>query len=178
MNTLKKILSVSIFILLVIAVIFSIIDSRKEPKVEISKKEETFTSNPIGKEAPDFSLKNIQGDTVKLSDYRGKKVMVNFWATWCPPCQEEMPEIERFYKENPDVIILSVNIDTTQDIQGFINEYKTTFPVLLDEDKSVSKAYGTFKIPETYFINADGIVKYKQVGAMKYDDMKTLFDIM
>lgn len=177
MSILKKFLSGLILFLLVFAVVFAIKETSKEPK-NSTKLEDNFAKAPTGKKAPDFTLKNVQGELVTLSDFRGKKVMVNFWATWCPPCQEEMPEIERFHNENPDVIILSINIDTTQDIQGFIDEYQTTFPVLLDEDKNVAKAYGTFKIPETYFINRDGIVKHKQIGAMKYNDMKTVFDSM
>ncbi|MDF2535288.1 MAG: alkyl hydroperoxide reductase [Bacillales bacterium] len=178
MSATKNVLSILILIFVIIAVVIVIKDSNNESKDIISKKDESFASNPIGKEAPNFSLKNMQGQIVKLSDYKGKKIMVNFWATWCPPCKEEVPEIEKFHKDNPDIIILSVNIDTTKDIQGFIDEYQMTFPVLLDDNKEVSESYGTYKIPETFFINADGIVKYKRVGAMDYNVMKTYFDIM
>ena len=178
MSTTKNIITTAILLLLLIAVFFATKDTDKEISSKSKIKEDPFAINPIGKKAPDFSLKNLQGEVVKLSDFKGKKVLVNFWATWCPPCQEEAPAIEKFHKDNPDVIILAVNIDPNQDIKGFIDKYQTTFPVLLDEEKSVSTMYGTFKIPETYFINEDGIVKNKRIGSMDYNVMKTLVDIM
>lgn len=127
----------------------------------------------IGNTPPDFELKTLAGDTVKLSDYKGKKVMLNFWATWCPPCKAEMPDMEKFYEGNKDrVEILAVNMDTTNDVKGFANEYGITFPILLDEKNEVNRDYGIVSIPTTFFIDENGVIKQKINGSMKLEDME------
>ncbi|MEH7109626.1 redoxin domain-containing protein, partial [Bacillus sp. JJ1764] len=106
----------------------------------------------VGSKAPDFELKTLTGETVKLSELKGKKVMLNFWATWCPPCKAEMPDMEKFHSEVGDkVTILAVNIDPQLDVKGFVNEYKITFPILLDTDDGVNGKYQVLSIPTTYF---------------------------
>ncbi|NMD70483.1 TlpA family protein disulfide reductase [Bacillus sp. DNRA2] len=127
----------------------------------------------IGNTPPDFELKTLAGDTVKLSDYKGKKVMLNFWATWCPPCKAEMPDMEKFYEGNKDrVEILAVNMDTTNDVEGFAKEYGITFPILLDEKNEVNRDYGIVSIPTTFFIDEKGVIKQKINGSMKLEDME------
>lgn len=133
----------------------------------------------VGETAPDFELSNLYGEKVKLSDFRGKKIVLNFWATWCPPCKEEMPEMEKFYqKTNGDVVILAVNIDPQYDVKKFVTEMGSTFPVLLDEKDKVNSLYRVLTIPTTFFIDEQGIIRHKFLSAMKLEVMEQYTDEM
>jgi peroxiredoxin len=141
--------------------------------MEPEEKSDNLPGLSIGKKAPDFELKTLSGESVKLSDYRGKKVMLNFWATWCPPCKEEMPDMERFHQQNgKDVIILAVNIDPQFNVNQFVSEMGITFPILLDEKDEVNSLYQVLTIPTTYFIDENGIIQQKYLTAMTQDIMK------
>lgn len=125
--------------------------------------------------AMDFKLKDLNGKEVSLSDYKGKKVFLNFWATWCPPCKAEMPEMEMLYKEtkNSDLVILAVNLDEEKDtVQKFINSNKYNFPVLLDTGNIVASQYEVVSIPTSFFIDKEGNIVDKHIGAMTIEDMK------
>lgn len=119
--------------------------------------------------APDFSLKTPTGEIYTLSELKGQAVLVNLWATWCPPCRAEMPAIEKMYNEYKDqgFIVLAVN-STVQDnplaITPFTDEYNLTFPILLDELGEVSRAYQVRSLPSTYFINRHGIITEVVIG--------------
>ncbi|MGJ7921153.1 peroxiredoxin family protein [Neobacillus sp. LXY-4] len=127
----------------------------------------------VGNTPPDFELKTLTGETAKLSDYKGKKVMLNFWATWCPPCKAEMPEMQKFYEANKDnVEILAVNMDTNNDVAGFVQNTGLTFPILLDETNEVNKNYQIVSIPTTFFIDENGVITYRFTGQMKLEDME------
>ncbi len=124
----------------------------------------------VGEKAPDFELKSLDGKTVKLSDYRGKKVILNFWATWCPPCKAEMPDIQKYYNEADDnVEILAVNIDPQYDVKKFVRDANVTFPVLLDSKDEVNTLYRILTIPTTYFIDGEGIIRSKYLSVMTTD---------
>lgn len=144
--------------------------------VHAMDKEETNsqkTGIEVGNKAPDFELKTLTGDTVKLSDYKGKKVMLNFWATWCPPCKAEMPEMQKYYESNKEKVeILAVNMDTNNDVAGFVKNGGYTFPILLDEKNDVNKDYGIVSIPTTFFIDEQGVITHKINGQMKLEDME------
>jgi len=119
--------------------------------------------------APDFELNTITGETIKLSDLRGQAVLVNLWATWCPPCRAEMPAIEKIYNEYKDdgLVVLAVNMtyqDTRSNIEPFINEYRLSFPILLDETSSVGSAYQLRSLPSSFFIGRDGIIQEVVIG--------------
>ncbi|WP_047981171.1 TlpA family protein disulfide reductase [Ornithinibacillus contaminans] len=130
-----------------------------------------------GDTAPDFKLKMLNGDTVTLSDLKGKKVLVNVWATWCPPCKEEMPELQQFYEEyGDDIEIIAVNATGSerneQAVRDFISEYDYTFPVAFDKDMEVTDNYMVISIPTSYFIGTDGVIQVpRKVGPMTYDFM-------
>ncbi|WP_210471792.1 peroxiredoxin [Sporosarcina sp. 6E9] len=120
-------------------------------------------------QAPDFKLTTLTGETVSLSDYKGKTVILNFWASWCPPCRVEMPYMENYYGENKDsgnVEILAINMtktergggDKVEKVEGFVDDLNLTFPVLLDEDGEVMKLYQVMAYPTTYMINPEGII--------------------
>ncbi|CDQ42019.1 MULTISPECIES: TlpA family protein disulfide reductase [Virgibacillus] len=135
----------------------------------------------VGKLAPDFTLKGLDGKEYRLEDFKGKKVMVNFWASWCPPCRNEMPDMQRFY-EDKDIVILAVNLTDTErkaeDVQQFAKEYKLSFPILLDKDGKVSENYQIKPIPTTYLIDSKGYIHYKAFGAMSYELMIQEFEKM
>lgn len=119
--------------------------------------------------APDFELSTTTGETVKLSDLRGQAVLVNLWATWCPPCRAEMPAIETIYNEYKDdgLVVLAVNMtyqDTPSNIAPFLDEYGLTFPILLDETGSVGNAYQLRSLPSSFFIDRDGIITEVVIG--------------
>ncbi len=134
-----------------------------------------------GQKAPDFELQTMDGETVKLSDYRGQKVMINFWATWCPPCRAEMPDMQKFY-ENEDVEILAVNLTQTEsdasDVTKFVDDFGLTFPILMDENITVANQYEIKPIPTSYFVDSEGYIQYVALGAMNYDLMIQQYEQM
>lgn len=127
-----------------------------------------------GDTPPDFELSTLSGETVRLSDYKGKKVILNFWASWCAPCKAEMPHMQNYYKKNKEkdnVEIIAVNL-TKQESQGiegiedFIDAYGLTFPVPLDHDGELMNTYKVLMIPTTYLLNTDGTIAHKLIAPM------------
>lgn len=119
--------------------------------------------------APDFTLKTAKGETYVLSELKGQAVLVNIWATWCPPCKAEMPAIEKMYNEYKEqgFVVLAVNStfqDNPLDIAPFTEEYGITFPILLDETSDISRAYQVRSLPSSYFINRQGIITEVIIG--------------
>ena len=132
--------------------------------------------NVIKTKAPDFKLKDLNGKELSLSDLKGKKVFLNFWATWCPPCKEEMPEIQKLYNEtkDSDLVIIAVEIGEPQsEVKSFIDNNKYSFKVLLDSDQSVATKYSITAIPTSYFIDEEGNIISKSSGGMSIDGMKS-----
>jgi peroxiredoxin len=120
--------------------------------------------------APDFTLQTINGETLSLSDFRGKPVMLTFWRINCPACQVQMPLVQAFYDEshNETIVMLTINIgDKATAVQEFVTSRGETFPVLLDPQGQVAKLYETYYIPYTLFIDAEGIVKAYKIGAFQ-----------
>lgn len=119
-------------------------------------------ANPVaGRAAPDFSLATSDGTTYNLNDLRGQPVIVNFWATWCPPCLEEMPALQEVYDAYRDegLIVLAINQDEPADrIDRFAQEHGLTFPLLLDPDYNVTDRYQVGLLPSTFFIDRLGVV--------------------
>lgn len=134
-----------------------------------------------GNIAPDFELKTLDGETFKLSDFRGEKVMLNFWATWCPPCRAEIPDMQK-YHEKHDGVILAVNVTNTErspeDVQEFMEEYGITFTVLADESSTVAEMFNTTALPTSYLINTEGRIHNKAVGPLNYELMVQEFEKM
>ena len=119
--------------------------------------------------APDFTLQTVEGQTITLSELRGQAVLVNLWATWCPPCKAEMPAIQKMYEEYKDrgFVVLALDMtyqDSPSAVSPFIQEYGLTFPVLLDETGNVAEKYELRSLPSSFFIDRNGIIKEVVIG--------------
>lgn len=133
-----------------------------------------------GNLAPDFELQSVDGKTAKLSSFRGKKVIVNFWASWCPPCRLEIPEIEKYYTQNKNkgIEILGVNLTTAEKSQAAVTSFMKadgmTFPVLLDKTGDVAHLYDVSSIPASFILDSRGIIQEEVVGPMTYDSIQKM----
>jgi len=130
-------------------------------------------SAPIpGATAPDFTLRQLEGGEVRLSDYRGRPFLINFWASWCTPCRIEMPELVKTYEAHRDqgFVILGVNLtylDSLPDVEAFVEEFHMSFPVLLDEQGLVAeRLYRMRGLPMSVFVNRVGVIVRIQYGAL------------
>jgi thiol-disulfide isomerase/thioredoxin len=122
-----------------------------------------------GESAPDFTLVDLEGNQVSLSDFRGKTVFINFWATWCPPCRAEMPEIEAVYQEYKDkgVVVIGVDILEPEDVvRQFVEQGGYSWTFVLDISGEVAANYRITAIPTSFFIDREGIIQAVNIGAM------------
>jgi len=123
--------------------------------------------------APDFTLQDTEGRQHRLSDYRGKTVIINFWTTWCPPCREEIPSMNRAYHSlaGDDVVILAINMGEDEDtIFIFTADYPADFPLLLDRSGEVIAQWPVKGLPTTYVIAPDGTIAYRAIGGREWDE--------
>lgn len=158
--------------------------SQDNSNIENENKDKDKDDNKIM--SIDFNLYDQYGKEHKLSEYRGKTVFLNFWATWCPPCRGEMPHIEDLYKEynknKDEVVILGVaspnlgNEGSEEDIKEFLNQNKYNFPVVMDKDGALAYQYGISAFPTTFIIDKDGYVTQYVPGAMDKETMKSLIE--
>ncbi|WP_238881521.1 TlpA disulfide reductase family protein [Clostridium sp. YIM B02551] len=176
-----------VFFYLAIILIFSIsiytvtnYNKNKNTNIESpnnsSSVQNSNTSKILSKDkALDFKLKDMSGKEVSLSDFKGKNVLINFWATWCPPCKAEMPDIERLYEENKnsDLVILAVNLgEDKETVKSFMDKNNYKFQVLLDSNQDVAVKYDISSIPTSFFVNKDGVIVQKRVGEMNLEEMR------
>jgi thiol-disulfide isomerase/thioredoxin len=124
--------------------------------------------------APDFTLKDLDGKTQRLSDYRGKVVLVNFWATWCPPCRREMPSMERLYQKlkNEPFMVLAPdqyeNFDLVFTFTGQLDP-APTFPIMLDPESRSAKAWSVKGLPSSFIVDKQGRIAYRAIGGREFD---------
>lgn len=123
--------------------------------------------------APDFSVVDLAGRTVRLSALRGRVVVVNVWTTWCPPCREEMPSMERLYQQlrGPDFELLAVSEDDggIEPVRRFVEDVGVSFPVLYDPERQVGRRYGVWGYPETFIVDRSGRIVERVIGPRVWD---------
>lgn len=161
-------------------------DTAKDPAVDENQEVEdesiegtadTAVNIASGKEAPNFTLKNLKGEEISLSDYRGKIVLINFWTTWCKWCDVEMPDLDRFNKENDDLVVLAVNVEENKEtVEEYINKGGYEFEVVLDEDGQIARTYLVNGFPNSYFIDKEGILIGRAPGMITYEQMNTILE--
>lgn len=159
MKKYRRLIQIVILSAVVIVGVFTIAGNVFTEKEELPK---------IGGQAPNFTLKNMQGENVQLDDYKGKHIILNFWGTFCEPCVREMPLLQQYYDQYEDqgVVVLGVNLDEPYaTVNGFLRSNDVTFPVLLDDD-TVRRRYGVMHYPTTFFIRSDGVILDKYVGEL------------
>lgn len=125
-----------------------------------------------GLEVPNFAFPDINGKQISLSDHRGKVVLVNVWATWCPPCRQEMPSMQRLYEkfkgENLEILAVSIDSEGGEAVAPFMRKMHLTFPALLDPEETIIPLYGITGVPESFIIDKDGILVEKIVGPINW----------
>ncbi len=127
--------------------------------------------------APDFRLEDLDGRIHRLSDYRGRVVIVNFWATWCPPCRAEMPSMQRAWEqlEKEGILLLGIDVGEDEDrVFQFTADYPVEFPLLLDRDSKVIDQWPVLGLPTTFVVDPDGRIAYRAIGGREWDDPELL----
>lgn len=193
---LKKIIFIVLIVGLVGFALFDFLGKDSNEEVEESTDEGTKTEDMTteledstegedvvgiekGNIAPDFELETLKGGKIKLSDLRGEKVMVNFWATWCPPCRAEIPDLQKLHEEQ-DINILAINATQSEksieNVEDFVEELEMTFPILMDEENITPEKYNAFSLPNSFMIDTEGRIQFVALGAMNYDMMLNEYD--
>lgn len=138
-----------------------------------------------GMASVDITMRDLEGKAISLSQFKGKVVILNFWATWCPPCREEMPSLDALYqkfKENKDIVMLPVSIDENADtVREFMKRNNYSMPAYHDPNKDAGSAYGITGVPETFFIDKNGVISEKIIGPvdwMKPDVIQFIEDLL
>ena len=149
-------------------------------RIQLSPNQTTVLNHErpeVGHPAPDFTLRNLKGNLEGLVDHKDKVIILNFWATWCAPCLEEMPAFEKLYRRyrSQGLTVLAVSLDKGDfsKVQGFVDSNNLTFPVLMDSDGVAEKLYPSFTIPFTYVIDKDGRVAARVDGAKNWASSET-----
>jgi cytochrome c biogenesis protein CcmG/thiol:disulfide interchange protein DsbE len=132
----------------------------------------------VGSKTEDFDLLDMNGNKVKLSDMRGSVIFVNFWATWCGSCVEELPSIERLFNSlsgNPSFKMVTILFkDSISNAAGYMKQTGYSFPVFLNPDESAAKIFGITGVPETYIIDKKGVLRYKVLGPNDWDSPQAI----
>ncbi len=157
----------TIFVVLVVAI----------PIILITLKEKDSGSRfkiPLqeGNPAPDFTFPDLDGRQVSLSDFRGKVVLVNIWATWCPPCRDEMPSMQKLYErfkgEHFEILAVSIDADGREAVAPFMQQMNLTFPALLDPEGKIRSLYAITGVPESFIIDKNGILVQRVIGPLDW----------
>lgn len=192
MNSKKKILIIAVVFALLLAGAFllynklsgSVSPDQLAAEDEAQNQDEESDGQQAKVKAPDFVVYDKDGNKVGLSDYLGKPVVLNFWASWCGPCASEMPDFEEAYKERGDEIqFLMVNLtdgyqETMESATEYIQEQGFTFPVFYDTESNAANTYATYSIPMTFFIDSEGYMAARATGALDSATLKKGLDMI
>lgn len=163
---------------------FSEANDESTSKVENVDSDANSTNGVATTKVPNFTVYDLNGNEVSLYDYLGKPVVLNFWATWCGPCQSEMPAFDQMYqKYNNQITFLMVNVtdgsrDTVESVTAFYKDSGYTFPIYFDTTLEASMTYGAYSIPLTFFIDAEGNLLYNQMGAISEDTLTQCMELL
>ncbi len=179
MGTRWKIISIAVFGLLVLALFATLAYGLSNRSTATGRSGLTR----VGKPAPDFAMRLLDAGPTssteigefRLSDHRGSPIVINFWASWCPPCRQESPGFERLWRRYQDTGILFVGVDIqdeVSDAEAYVREFGLTFPNGVDPDGAITVDYGVIGLPVTFFIGSSGIVEGRWVGAIPEDKLE------
>jgi len=178
METLYRILKILIAVLLIAVIVVGAMRFGRQPAPVPAETVPETTEAPQAL-APDFTMYDIDGNALKLSDFRGKPVILNFWASWCGPCKAEMPDFEEAYKTYGDQVqFLIVNLtdgssETVESASGYIADQGYTFPVYYDTTMEGAVGYNVYAIPVSFFIDAEGVVRASNEGMISADVLES-----
>ncbi|MFW5996115.1 MAG: TlpA family protein disulfide reductase [Halanaerobiaceae bacterium] len=162
---------ITMFVILTLTISTGLTQTRAE-------EEDIPVGTETGEQAPNFTLENLEGEEVSLDDYRGEKIFLNFWATWCPPCKSEMPDIQKLHEDNENITILTINLQENKNqAETYLQQNDLSFPVLLDTEGEAGNKYLVRSIPTTYIIDKEGIIKDQHIGAMNYETMTEIMEV-
>ncbi|MGS2780529.1 thiol-disulfide oxidoreductase ResA [Robertmurraya sp. GLU-23] len=167
----RTIFRISLLLIMLLAISYTLYQNFFTEKMRVQ----------AGEKAPDFLLEDMQGNKVQLSDLKGKGVFLNFWGTWCKPCEKEMPYMERQYKHYKDLGVetLAINIgEGDVVIEAFANKYGLTFPILKDKDSAVTETYDITPIPTTFLIDKHGTIVKVITGSMTERDIENYMELI
>jgi peroxiredoxin len=143
------------------------------------------SAGEVDRPAPALSLPTLEGDEFDLADYQGQVVMINFWGTWCDPCKRETPELQAAYEQlrGEGFVLIGVNVtddeltlgNTEDDIRAFADQYQITYPIALDMEGEAMKAFGGIHLPTSFFIDAEGRIRYVRIGELTSDEVQAFF---
>lgn len=153
------------------------IESQVLPQEESmnENEEQAGDNNPLP--APDFTLQNLKGEEVSLSDFKGKYVLINFWGTWCKWCDVEMPSLNKLNNENDDLVVLAVNVmEDKKEVEKYIENGEYEFEVVLDEEGEVAQVYYVNSFPTSFFVDKEGYLIGRAPGMLEYEQMIEIMD--
>lgn len=128
----------------------------------------------VGNRAPDFALEALDGTKVSLQDHRGKVVLINFWATWCPPCRDEIPDIKAAFEAHQDdgFMVLGVNVaEARETVAPFVETYEMSYPVLMDESGRLTQMYRAIRLPMSVIVDQAGVIQVRHTGFLTATDL-------
>ncbi|RLQ92793.1 thiol-disulfide oxidoreductase ResA [Planomicrobium sp. Y74] len=166
----RLLMRTAILLVMIGAITFTIYNGVTKEKSELLE---------VGDQAPDFALTDLNGKRHQLSDYRGQGVFVNFWGTWCKPCEKEFPLMEKQYQvyKEKGVQILAVNIaQSDYEVEQYAERKNLTFPIVIDKNKSVMEAYNIRPLPTTILVNPDGEIEKIVTGEMSEEDIRSYME--
>ncbi|BDU50269.1 TlpA family protein disulfide reductase [Haliovirga abyssi] len=174
----KKIGILSLITLLLIAGCGETKQKNQESKQSVTKKVESNIKVGIekGNKIPDFKVMRLDGEIINMEDLKGKYVLLNFWATWCPPCRREMPSIQKLYDDNRsndkfEIVAISVDQKQAFEVQKFVDDNGYSFPIYYDKGGVLSRKFFIKSIPTTFLVNKDGIIENKVLGGSDWSKL-------